>query len=87
MKKRQRFAALLLAAGLTISAAAPLCAAAETADKTADMIAFYQEWKSKYVRQNTYATDETQYYVYYSEDTYSGGEAVPDRRDDAWKKN
>ena len=42
-----------------------------------DMTAFYQEWKSKYVRQNPYVTDETQYYVYYSEDTYSGGEPVP----------
>ena len=69
MKKRQRFAALLLAAGMTVSVAAPLGAAAETTDKTADMTAFYQEWKSKYVRQNPYVTDETQYYVYYSEDT------------------
>ncbi len=77
MKKRQRFAALLLAAGMTVSVAAPLGAAAETTDKTADMTAFYQEWKSKYVRQNPYVTDETQYYVYYSEDTYSGGEPVP----------
>lgn len=77
MKKRQHFSALLLAAGLTISAAAPLCAAAETADKTADMTAFYQNWKARYLRQNAYVTDETQYYVYYSEDTYSGGEAVP----------
>ena len=77
MKKRQRFAALLLAAGMTVSVAAPLGAAAETTDKTADMTAFYQEWKSKYVRQNPYVTDETKYYVYYSEDTYSGGEPVP----------
>ena len=61
MKKRQRFAALLLAAGMTVSVAAPLGAAAETTDKTADMTAFYQEWKSKYVRQNPYVTDETQY--------------------------
>ena len=59
MKKRQRFAALLLAAGMTVSVAAPLGAAAETTDKTADMTAFYQEWKSKYVRQNPYVTDET----------------------------
>lgn len=29
------------------------------------------------MRQNPYVTDETQYYVYYSEDTYSGGEPVP----------
>ena len=41
MKKRQRFAALLLAAGMTVSVAAPLGAAAETTDKTADMTAFY----------------------------------------------
>lgn len=31
---------------------------------------FYEEWKDKYLAQNTYVTDEIQYYVWYSGENY-----------------
>lgn len=37
-----------------------------------DTISFYQQWKEKYLAQDNYVTDETQYYVYYSEEKYNG---------------
>lgn len=44
--------------------------------KVQNMTQFYENWKSRYVVQNTYVTDETQYYVYYSDEKYSGGSSV-----------
>lgn len=32
---------------------------------------FYEYWKDKYLAQDTYVTDETQYYVFYGEQTYA----------------
>lgn len=45
---------------------------------TDDTVNFYQHWKDKYIVQDKYVTDEVQYYVYYSEEKYSGGnQSVP----------
>ncbi|MDE6036108.1 MAG: hypothetical protein K2G36_09395 [Ruminococcus sp.] len=38
-----------------------------------DTLDFYDYWKQKYLVQDNYVTDETQYYVYYAEDKYNGG--------------
>ncbi|MCM1314758.1 MAG: glycosyl hydrolase family 8 [Prevotella sp.] len=38
-----------------------------------DTINFYNQWKQKYLVQDNYVTNETQYYVYYSEEKYQGG--------------
>ena len=45
---------------------------------TDDTISFYNHWKEKYIVQDNYVTDEVQYYVYYSEEKYNGGnQSVP----------
>ena len=36
-----------------------------------ETINFYDYWKEKYLVQNPYVTDETQYYVFYGDQTYS----------------
>ena len=42
-----------------------------------DTVKFYRYWKDKYLKQDPYSQDETRYYVYYSEESYSqGGEPV-----------
>ncbi len=40
---------------------------------TADTVDFYNNWKEKYLVQDNYVTDEKQYYVYYSEEKFNGG--------------
>ncbi len=45
---------------------------------TEDTISFYETWKEKYLVQDKYAADVPQYYVYYSEEKYEGGDvSVP----------
>ncbi|MDE5764855.1 MAG: hypothetical protein K2I00_07800 [Ruminococcus sp.] len=44
---------------------------------SAETTDFYKNWKEKYVVQDKYVTDEKQYYVYYSEEKFSGGYSVP----------
>ena len=78
MKKITKYSAVLLSAVLALTGTVPFSAAAAESDSpVADMTAFYQNWKSRYVRQDPYTADETRYYVYYSEDTYTGGDPVP----------
>lgn len=36
-------------------------------------LSFYNNWKQKYLVKDNYVADETQYYVYYSEEKYQGG--------------
>lgn len=72
MKKAHRAAAILSALMLTASAVPVSCASAETAPITTETQTFYQQWKTKYLKQDTYVQDETQYYVWYSEETYAG---------------
>jgi len=38
---------------------------------TDETIAFYENWKDKYLAKNIYVTDEVQYYVWYSGETYA----------------
>lgn len=38
---------------------------------TAETQSYYTEWKAAYLRQNPYAADGTQYYVFYGEQTYA----------------
>ena len=40
---------------------------------TSDTIDFYNKWKEKYLVTDKYVSDEVQYYVYYSEVRYNGG--------------
>lgn len=43
-----------------------------------ETIGFYEQWKGKYLAENTYVTDEKQYYVWYSEDKFAdAGYTVP----------
>lgn len=37
---------------------------------------FYEQWKQTYVVQDSYVSGEPQYYVYYGEEKYSGGQPV-----------
>lgn len=48
--------------------------AEDTATLTEETISFYQQWKEKYLAQDTYVSDETQYYIWYSEEKYSGNQ-------------
>lgn len=65
MKKAAAAAAVLL----TMQTAAVPCMAAQPLSE--DTISFYEVWKEKYLAQNTYVTDEIQYYVHYSDQTYA----------------
>lgn len=47
---------------------------AEQSGFTQETLDFYQHWKEAYIRQEPYITDEEQYYVWYSEETYAGDE-------------
>ncbi|MDD6269226.1 MAG: glycosyl hydrolase family 8, partial [Oscillospiraceae bacterium] len=43
-----------------------------------ETVNFYSYWKEKYIAQNTYVKDETQYYVFYGDKTYTeAGSEVP----------
>lgn len=62
------------AASLAVSA--PLCVNAyETSALSEDTLSFYEQWKEKYLTHDKYVMDETQYYIYYSEEHYDGGNA------------
>lgn len=77
MKKIKKYSAVLLSAVLALTGTPPFFAAAASDSPVTDMTAFYQNWKTRYVRQDLYTADEIRYYVYYSEDTYTGGDPVP----------
>lgn len=62
------------AASLAVSA--PLFVNAyEPSALSEDTLSFYEQWKEKYLTHDKYVMDETQYYVYYSEEHYDGGNA------------
>lgn len=42
----------------------------QTADFTKDTTDFYETWKDRYLLKNPYVTDEAQYYVWYSGETF-----------------
>lgn len=82
MKRMKKLSALALAAVISQST---FCITdtentidANALQLTDDTVSFYQQWKDKYIVQDRYVTDEVQYYVYYSEEKYSGGnQSVP----------
>lgn len=43
----------------------------KTADFTKDTTEFYEKWKDRYLLKNPYVTDEVEYYVWYSGETYA----------------
>ena len=45
---------------------------------SSDTTQYYSDWKETYLRRNPYVKDETQYYVFYGEQTYEEAqETVP----------
>ncbi len=42
-----------------------------------ETVSFYESWKEKYLVRDKYVTSEDQYYVYYSEERFTGGYSVP----------
>lgn len=52
--------------------------AAETSQLSDETKSYYDNWKAKYVVRNPYAKNETQYYVFYGEETFEqAGSTVP----------
>ncbi|MDE6087840.1 MAG: hypothetical protein K2G25_05580, partial [Oscillospiraceae bacterium] len=75
MKKFQKIFSFLTALGVLTGASLSIqvnALPAASSDFSQDTVDFYQQWKEKYVKQDTYVTDETQYYVWYSESMYTG---------------
>ncbi len=74
MKLRHKIAALtalpvfFLQASLTMSCTAAKIDSTEASVLSEETTAFYENWKDKYLVQDTYVSDETQYYVWYSEE-------------------
>lgn len=75
MKRSKLFLSSALAISLTVTSAIPVSSFGKIIvydSPTAETLEFYEYWKDKYLRQDKYVTDETQYYIYYSEEAYSG---------------
>lgn len=73
MKWAKRSFGVLAAAVITGCCMTAPQSAAAAQQISAETRAFYQQWKNKYVVQDKYVTDAVQYYVYYSEEHYQGG--------------
>lgn len=70
-------AAALCAFTLQMTAAFPTNAA-DVPQLSAETRSYYDNWKAKYVVQNPYSKNETQYYVFYGEETFEQtGYTVP----------
>ena len=63
------FSALLLTTGMTEIGCTYEEPAALSNAVTEETVQFYQQWKEKYLAQDTYVTNETQYYVWYTKET------------------
>ncbi|MDE6731213.1 MAG: hypothetical protein K2J71_10625 [Oscillospiraceae bacterium] len=75
MKKFQKIFSFLTALGILTGSAISMSVNAlpeVSSDFSQDTVNFYQQWKEKYVKQDTYVTNEQQYYVWYSESMYAG---------------
>ncbi len=73
MKQKERCAALVVAAVLTAANPSSDIQGVYALDLqlSQETTQFYEYWKEKYLVQNPYVTDETQYYVFYGEQTYA----------------
>lgn len=78
-----KITAIAIAAASVISFTASQTAAYEVDSMNASTLSeetvnFYTYWKEKYLVQDNYVTDETQYYVFYGDQTYAeAGYSVP----------
>lgn len=74
MKWNKKISAIFLATAVLYG----ITPFAVSADNTIsqDTVNFYNQWKDKYLVQDNYVTDETQYYVYYSEEKFQGDASV-----------
>ncbi|MDE6426858.1 MAG: hypothetical protein K2K89_12110 [Ruminococcus sp.] len=70
MKLIKKIPALILSAVMAQGIIPAYVSAENTLSE--DTVNFYNQWKQKYLVQDNYVTDETQYYVYYSEEKYQG---------------
>lgn len=77
MKKTASTAILAAFLAQMIAPAQYLTASSAEAALSAETVSFYESWKEKYLVKDKYVTDEDQYYVYYSEEQFSGGSSVP----------
>ena len=77
MKLIKNFCTIMLSASVFSFSCIPIstCHGADLQEKriSEDTLGFYETWKEKYLAQDDYVTDEAQYYVYYGEEKYSGG--------------
>ncbi|MDE6797485.1 MAG: hypothetical protein K2J36_05690 [Ruminococcus sp.] len=71
MKHIKKLPAFILSA-VMIQSIMPVSVSAENR-LSADTLNFYNYWKQKYLVQDNYVTHETQYYVYYADEKYTGG--------------
>ena len=71
MKHIRKLPAFILSA-VMIQSIMPVSVSAENR-LSEDTLNFYNYWKQKYIVQDNYVTDETQYYVYYADEKYTGG--------------
>lgn len=78
MKFSKKAVAIATFSAMMIGTLSMPCTAAETKSFSSETTNFYELWKNKYIEQDTYVTDETQYYVFYEEEKYSeNGISVP----------
>ncbi|MGN0585236.1 MAG: glycosyl hydrolase family 8 [Ruminococcus sp.] len=83
MKILRKITAVIVSASALITSIFSVLPAAEVNAVNVNALSeetvnFYDYWKEKYLTQNTYVTDETQYYVFYGDKTYTeAGSEVP----------
>lgn len=68
--KKQMIAALTALMLLPVSGLQMPVQAQEKTPLSEETISYYADWKETYLRQNPYAADEAQYYVFYGGETY-----------------
>ena len=83
MMPLKKMITVIMTASVAVTCAFPLTSISSTSavnvsSITEETLDFYDYWKDKYIVQNPYITDETQYYVFYGDQTYAqAGYEVP----------
>ncbi len=75
MKWTEKISAIILSTAV-LQGIMPFAVSADDIHLSQDTVNFYNQWKDKYLVQDNYVTDETQYYVYYSEEKFQGNASV-----------
>ena len=76
MNKIKRFisaASALILTALSVSPNMKSAKSSDTVTVSEETMNYYDQWKSKFMLQDNYVKDETQYYVWYGEEKYNGG--------------